>query len=108
MESAFVRWCHGNNTLRVFILALSLMVVVGLNFLKAHPSLLQFLAWLSFFCTFILLWLQPARRARAYADAWRMLDDAYGRYKVGVGYPIENVYDARKEGEKLISATDPT
>ena len=57
--------------------------------------------------TLILLWLQPAKRAKAYADAWRGLDDLYSRYLVEENMTAEKVYDARLKGEQLISSTDP-
>jgi len=83
-------------------------VGAGFESVARLPDLLQLIAWLSFLFTLLLLWLQPAKRAKAYADAWRMLDDAYGRYKTDASYNSDKVFDARKEGERLISFTDPS
>jgi hypothetical protein len=104
---SFRLWRALNNGLRIISIFLSFTVAVGLRFLQVYPTLIQILAWLAFLSTLILLWLQPANRGKAYADAWRMLDDAHSRYLADENFSAEKVYDARKEGEKVISFTDP-
>jgi hypothetical protein len=103
---SFRLWRAFNNGLRLISLTLSFSVAVGLKFM-ASVITLQLLAWTAFLSTLILLWLQPAKRAKAYADAWRGLDDLYSRYLVEENIPAEKVYDARLKGEQLISFTDP-
>ena len=105
---SFRLWRSLNNILRLISICLSFTVAVGLRFLQPYPILMQTLAWLAFLSTLILLWLQPAKRGKAYADAWRMLDDAHSRYLVDETFAAEKVYDARKEGERIISFTDPS
>jgi hypothetical protein len=105
---SFRLWRALNNGLRIISIFLSFTVAIGLRFLQAYPILIQVLAWLAFLSTLVLLWLQPAKRGKAYADAWRMLDDAHSRYLADENFSSEKVYDARKEGEKIISYTDPS
>jgi hypothetical protein len=105
---SFRLWRALNNALRIISLVLSFSVAVGFRFLQTHGNVIQILAWLAFLSTLILLWLQPAKRGKAYADAWRMLDDAFSRYQVEENFPVEKVYDIRREGEKMISFTDPS
>lgn len=105
---SFRLWRALNNGLRIISITLSFSVAVGFRFIQVHTNLIQILAWLAFLSTLILLWLQPAKRGKAYADAWRMLDDAFSRYRVDENFSVEKVYDTRREGEKLISFTDPS
>jgi hypothetical protein len=103
---SFRLWRALNNGLRIISLTFSFTLAIGLKFI-ASVTVLQLLAWTAFLTTLILLWLQPAKRAKAYADAWRGLDDIYSRYLVDEDIAPDNVYDVRLKGEQLISFTDP-
>jgi hypothetical protein len=50
----------------------------------------------------------PSRRAKAYVNTWRMLNDACNRYKLHEKYTIEELLNTVKEGERIIGTSDPS
>jgi hypothetical protein len=78
------------------------------KFLLGLPYLIEGFAWISAICIALITFLMPSRRARAYVNAWRILNDACNRYKMDEKYTIKELLDAVKEGEKIISTADPS
>ncbi len=77
------------------------------KFLSAVPHLMDVLAWISAICITLITFLMPSRRANAYVNAWRLLTDACNRYKLDDTYPVQELLNAVREGEKIIAASDP-
>ena len=84
-----------SGTLRAALLA------VDFNFLKANPDLRTLLQWLSAAFVALLTFLTPDKRASPYIRAWRILDDARGRYEAGE-YKAGQLNDAVRAGEAII------
>jgi len=82
--------------------------IVALNIeststLASWKSILAFYAPISLA---IITFLQPAKRARAYATAWRSLSSAVLRFQHDDDFQIKKVIDALQEGEAAIAAAE--
>jgi len=56
----------------------------------------------------LMTFLMPSRRAKAYVNAWRILNDACNRYKMDENYQISELLNAVKKGEEIIAPSDPS
>ena len=86
----------------------SITVASNPKFLSGVPYLLELLAWLAAVCIALITFLMPSRRAKAYVSAWRVLHDACTRYETDSTYQLQQLLDAAKRGEELISQSDPS
>ena len=71
-------------------------------------GLLDFLAWASAISVGLLVLFRPHSRANAYAAAWRHLNDACNRYSFEPAFTVSQLFDALRDGEKIIAASEPT
>lgn len=78
------------------------------KFLLALPYLGEGFPWISAICIALISFLMPSRRAKAYVNTWRMLNDACNRYKLHEKYTIEELLNTVKEGERIIGTSDPS
>ncbi len=78
------------------------------KFLLALPHLGEGFAWISAICIALITFLMPSRRAKAYVNAWRILNDACNRYKLDEKYTIEELLNGVKDGEGIIGTSDPS
>lgn len=84
----------------------SVTVAARPQFVSGIPYFLEILAWMSSIAIALLAFLAPIRKAKVYANAWRLITDACGRYKHDDSVPTEKLYDAMKRGEGLIGGSD--
>jgi len=77
------------------------------KFFQDIPYILEGAAWISAICIALLTFLMPSRRAKAYIDAWRILNNSCNRYKMSEDYTVEQLLDAVASGENTIATSDP-
>ena len=76
-------------------------------FLHSLPALANGIAWISALCVALLVFLEPKRRARAYAAAWRILHKEIGLFVHGAANAAPNrLFDAIAQGEEHIAKLD--
>lgn len=76
------------------------------QFLEGSPAILNSISWFSAVCVAVLTFLEPKKRARAYAAAWRILHKAIGVHKHGHSANQVDLYEAISQGEDIISKLD--
>ncbi|HUP60324.1 MAG TPA: hypothetical protein VNA69_07880 [Thermoanaerobaculia bacterium] len=77
------------------------------QFLQAFPDVLSGIAWLSALCVTLLVFLEPKKRARAYAAAWRLLNTETGRFRnAPANTPPASLFDVIAQGEEFIAKLD--
>lgn len=104
----FHNWWVVHYVLGIAGSAFAITVASQPKFLLGVPYLIEGFAWISAICIALITFLMPSRRAKAYVNAWRILNDACNRYKMDESYTIKELLDAVKEGEKLIGSSDPS
>ena len=75
-------------------------------FLQPYPIQFNGIAWLSAVCVSLLTFLEPKKRARAYAAAWRTLHEQIGLYRYGEDADPAKLFKAAKEAEEIIARLD--
>jgi hypothetical protein len=76
-------------------------------FLQPFPALANGIAWLSALCVALLVFLEPKRRARAYAAAWRILHKETGQFAHGPeDAPPNRLFEAIAQGEEHLARLD--
>jgi hypothetical protein len=85
----------------------SIIVASRPAFMSRINYLVEGFALLAAACFVTITFLMPARRARAYVSAWRLLAHACTSYKVDQSYTLERLLNALAEREKIIENSDP-
>ncbi len=107
-DKYFHTWWVVHYTLGITGTISAISVASQPKFLLGVPYLLDGFAWISAVCIALMTFLMPSRRAKAYVNAWRILNDACNRYKLDEDYPISELLNAVKKGEEIIAPSDPS
>lgn len=87
---------------------LAITVASHPKFLLSFIHLIDILAWISAICIVLITLLMPSRRAKAYVNAWRILNNACIHYRMDDSFTMKELLNAVEEGEKIISESDPS
>lgn len=102
----FRTWWFVHYTIGISGVIAAITVANNPAFLQPYPTLLNGIAWLSAICVALLTFLEPKKRARAYAAAWRILHEKIGSYRYGQGAEAAELFVAAKEAEEIIARLD--
>lgn len=98
---AFVAWRLTYFVLGISGTLLASFLAIDFDFLKPHADSKHLLQWLSAGLVALLTFLTPDKRATPYIRAWRLLDNARGRYQAGE-FKADQLNDAIQSGETII------
>ena len=107
-DKYFHTWWAVHYTLGITGTISAISVASQPKFLLGIPYLFDGFAWISAVCIALMTFLMPSRRAKAYVNAWRILNDACNRYKMDGNYQISELLNAVKKGEEIIAPSHPS
>lgn len=102
----FLAWWLVHYAIGIIGVVSAITVANNPTFLVPYPLVLNGLAWLSAVCVSLLTFLEPKKRARAYAAAWRILHEQVGCYRYGQDTNPAELFKAAKRAEKVIANLD--
>ena len=102
---AFITWRMLHFVFGIGGILISTLIATDAEFLREYPNLTTVLKWSSAVTVALLTFLIPEKQALAYIQAWRVLDDAAGRYD-NKEIDGAQLNDAIRAGERIIGQQD--